>query len=168
MSNRLGQPLIGIFRGTVPVTLFRLQSAKAVSLRDFDVAAAAGKKSWDVRLHAGRVEPSDLSGSVFMGPNGMSLRPVGAVLATLVAGFRGRCNVFEVPAGTPIPAELVLLHEHSDLFALQAARSMPLAELNKRLTAFLGQPGVVVSSRDAFYKAHPDMLPEAVGFSENA
>ena len=45
---------------------------------------------------------------------------------------------------------------------------MPLAELNKRLSAFLAQAGVIVSSRDAFYKAHPEMLPEAVGFSENA
>lgn len=168
MASRVGQPLVGVFRGSVPVTLFRMQSAKTVALRDFDAAMAAGRKSYDLRTTAGRVEPSDLSGNAFLGPNGMSLRPAGVVLATLVAGFRGRCNIFEVPAGTPIPPELVLLHEHSDHFALQAARGMPLAELNKRLSAFLAQAGVIVSSRDAFYKAHPEMLPEAVGFSENA
>jgi hypothetical protein len=63
---------------------------------------------------------------------------------------------------------LVLLHEHSDHFALQPAEEMTLPDLNMKLTAFLNQSGVVMSDKTTFYNRHPDMTQEAVGFSENA
>ena len=166
--SAIGKPLLSIIRNSVPVPLFRMQSARAVSLRDYAVATAAGRRSYDLHLVNGVASPSDLSGGLFLGPNGMSMRPKGTALAMLLAGFHGRCSVWEVPAGTPIPPELILLHEHTDHYALQPAQAMPLVELNKRLTSFLAQAGVVVSSRKQLYERHPDLEPHAHGFSENA
>jgi hypothetical protein len=39
--------------------------------------------------------------------------------------------------GTIVPEGLALLHENQDLYSLQAARPMPLSEMNERITAFL-------------------------------
>jgi len=167
--NHVGRPLLGIYR-ELPLALFRLQAAKTVALRDYAVQRAAGRASFDLHLHdGGIVQPSDTAAMTFNGPNGMSLRPSGPMLASIVAQFRGRCIVFEVPARTPVPEELVLLHEHTDHYSLQAARPMPLEELNKRLTAFLGRtPGVITSTKAALLERHPELRPEAAGFSENA
>ena len=106
----------------------------------------------------------------FLGPNGMSMRPKGTALAMIIAPFRApRTLVLEVPAGTPIPPELCLLHEHSDHYSVQPAARMSPAALNAALTAFLSQPGVVrMESKAAFYARHPDMHPNVVGFSSNA
>ena len=98
----------------------------------------------------------------------MSMRPLGPMLAVLLHNFKGRCNVFEVPEGKKIPKGLILFHEHSDHFAVQPAEEMTLSELNKQLTAFLNQPGVIMSDKASFYNRHPGMTQEAVGFSENA
>ena len=112
-------------------------------------------------------DPAELN---FLGPNGMSMRPVGHMLSVIIGTFRSpQAMVVEVPAGTPLPPALVLLHEHTDHYAVQPARRMPLAELDAELSAFLAQPQVVKhSSLEDFYKAFPDMHPSVVGFSENA
>jgi hypothetical protein len=83
----------------------------------------------------------------------------------IVGTFRGRgARVYEVRQGTPIPDELVLLHEHTDNYSLQPAAPMTLDELNAGLTRFLAQPGVVMhASKDAWWAAFPDMSPAAVG-----
>jgi hypothetical protein len=92
------------------------------------------------------------------------------MLAVIVANFRGaRARIFEVPAGTPLPPQLALLHEHSDHYAVQPAAPMTAAALNAALTAWLAQPDVLcLTDKAAFYARHPGMRPEAVGFSENA
>jgi hypothetical protein len=183
MSARI-QLLKGIFRDVTPVTLFRMQSAKTVSLKEESLQRAAGRTSFDLTLSSSKLNSAKSEGAVlspvlvavprdpeekrFLGPNGMSMRPIGQMLAVLVYNLKGKCNIFEVPEGTKIPQGLILLHEHSDHFALQPAIEMPLAELNKRLTAFLTQPGVIISDKAAFYNRHPEMTQEAVGFSENA
>ena len=137
-------------------------------------ARAAGRASFDVSAHEGGavVRPRAPAGAeeCFLGPNGMSMRPKGSMLAVIVAGFKGaRSLVFEVPAGTRIPSELCVLHEHSDHFSVQPAQEMAPARLNAALTAFLAQPGVVrMESKEAFYARHPDLHPNAVGFSVNA
>ena len=98
------------------------------------------------------------------------MRPLGGMLAVIVANFRGaRTRIFEVPAGTPLPPQLVVLHELSDHYAVQPAAPMTAAALNDALTAWLAQPAVLcLPDKAAFYDRHPEMRPEAVGFSENA
>ena len=166
--------LLGRFAGATPVTLFRIQGGAIVRLRLEAAARAAGRASFDVSAHEGGavVRPRAPAGADerFLGPNGMSMRPKGSMLAVIVAGFKGaRSLVFEVPAGTPIPPELCVLHEHSDHFSVQPAREMAPARLNAALTAFLAQPGVVrMETKEAFYARHPDLHPIAVGFSSNA
>jgi hypothetical protein len=56
-----------------------------------------------------------------------------------------------------------------DYFSVQPAQEMAPARLNAALTAFLAQTGVVrMESKEAFYARHPDLHPNAVGFSVNA
>jgi hypothetical protein len=184
MSSRKIQLLKGIYREVTPVTLFRMQSSKVVSLRVESVQRAAGQSSFDLALASPKTTtpanntgadtpllvavPRDPEEKRFLGPNGMSMRPLGPVLAVLLFNFKGKCNIFEVPEGTIIPKGLVLLHEHSEHFALQPAEEMTLSDLNMKLTAFLNQPDVIMSDKTVFYNRHPEMTQEEVGFSENA
>lgn len=98
------------------------------------------------------------------------MRPHGRMLEVIVGTFHSpRTRLFEVPAGTPLPPELVLLHEHTDHYALQPAQQMSLETLNKVLTRFLAQEAVrKFKDLSEFYEAHPDMHPRVVGFSKNA
>ena len=163
--------LLGRFVGSIPVTLFRIQGGASVRLRLLSAARAAGRASFDIADDAGGcVQPRAASEACFLGPNGMSMRPLGGMLAVIVANFRGaRARIFEVPAGTPLPPQLALLHEHSDHYAVQPAAPMTAVALNAALTAWLAQPAVLcLSDKAAFYARHPEMRPEAVGFSENA
>ena len=173
------QKLLGRFAGVLPVALFRIQSGANVRLRLEAAQKAAGRSSFDISAHEGgkvvlpRAPPAPgdaTAEELFLGPNGMSMRPKGSMLAAIVAPFRAqRAFVFEVPAGTRIPPELCVLHEHSDHFSVQPAARMSPAALNAALTAFLAQPGVVrMESKEAFYARHPDMHPNVVGFSSNA
>jgi hypothetical protein len=163
--------LLGRFTGSTPITLFRMQGAVAVNLRLEAAQRAAGRKSFDITSdERGFVHPRDPAERRFLGPNGMSMRPKGNMLAALFAGFSNdRVYMYEVPKGTPLPPELVLLHEHSDHYSVQPAVAMAAADLNNLLTGFLSQPGVIRGlGKESFYRRHPDMLPEEVGFSENA
>jgi hypothetical protein len=167
----MANSLLGRFVAKTPLPLFRIQAGANVRLRLEAAAVAAGRRSFDIAADAnGRVHPRDPSETAFLGPNGMSMRPEGRMLAVVVGTFRANgARVFEVPAGTPIPPALVLLHEHSDHYAVQPAETMTAARLNKTLTEFLAQPGVRLhATLDDFYKAHPAMHPMVVGFSENA
>jgi hypothetical protein len=163
--------LLGRFTATTPTTLFRVQSGLAVKLRPEAAARAAGRHSYDITEHRdGMVWPRDAAEPKFLGPNGMSMRPLGNMLSVIVGTFEPlNAVVFEVPEGVPIPPQLVLLHEHTDHFALQPRQRMKLAELNAALSRFLAQPLVRIhSDLAAFYEAYPDMHPSVVGFSENA
>jgi hypothetical protein len=173
------QKLLGRFAGgtVLPVSLFRIQGGASVRLRLEAAQRAAGRSSFDISAHEdGKVvlprAPPGAGGAeeLFLGPNGMSMRPKGTALAMIVAPFRAaRTFIFEVPAGARIPPELCVLHEHSDHYAVQPAVRMSPAALNAALTAFLAQPGVVrMESKEAFYERHPDMHPNVVGFSNNA
>ncbi len=162
--------LLGRFATATPTTLFRLQGAVAVKLRLQDEQLALGRRLYDIVAKDGLVHPTPPSAATFGGPNGMGMKPSGALFAVHLAGFRGKVRIFEIPAGTPIPPELVLLHEYSDQHSMQPAKVMTAAELNSRLTAWLKKsPGVrVFSDRRTCYEAHPELLPENAGFSENA
>lgn len=155
MSRRI----IGRFT-TVPTKLFRVQTGVGVKLRLEAAAIAAGRQSFDVSgQRDGLIWPRDPEEPLFLGPNGMSMRPLGEKLALIMSGYsRGR--VFEVPEGTPLPSELVLLHEHSDHYALQPTACMTLEALNAALTGFLDQPTVrKFKSLKSFYEIYPDMSP---------
>ncbi len=162
--------LLGRFTATTPITLFRVQGGVAVKLRPEAAARAAGRHSYDISERDGLVWPRDAAEPNFLGPNGMSMRPMGNMLSVIVGTFKSRnALVFEVPQGAPLPPELVLLHEHTDHYALQPSKCMKLAELNAALSRFLVQPLVRRhASLEAFYEAHPNMHPSVVGFSENA
>lgn len=161
--------LIGRFASATPITLFRMQGRPAVTLRLRAAQLALGRKSFDIVEKDGFVHPMPPSSKTYNGPNGMSMRPSGQMFAALLAGFGDEVRIFEVPVGTPIPPELVLLHERGDHYSMQPAKVMPAAELNSRLTAWLASPGVrVFRDRDECYAAHPELLPENAGFSENA
>jgi len=162
-------PLLGRFVST-PLVLFRIQSCAAVRLRLEATARAAGRTSFDIVERDGSVWPRAADEVNFLGPNGMSMRPAGNILAVLASNLKAKgAHIFEVPAGTCLPPSLVLLHEHSDHYAMQPAVNMKAARLNKELTAFLAQPGVLLhKSLAAFYTAHPNMHPNVIGFSKNA
>lgn len=138
----------------LPITLFRIQPRLPVSLRDYDEQMAAGRTSWDLKTYNSMVRPMPI-GDPFHTPNGMSLRPSGETMASILRGFRGDPKVYRMQAGTTLPEGLVVLHEHSDHYSLQAAREMPLAELNASLTAYLQTlPSV---TRDAWLAAYDDV-----------
>ena len=104
---------------------------------------ALGRSEFDLSAHDGlvlqRVATPD---ELFLGPSGTSMRPKGQMLAVIVANFKGaRSVIYEVPAGSAIPAELVVLHEHSDHYSVQPAAPMTPAKFNAALTAIL-QTGV--------------------------
>jgi hypothetical protein len=56
--------------------------------------------------------------------------------------------------GTEIPPDLVLLHEHSDLFSVQCAIPMLLFTRNKRLTEFMQEHGEAMSKGE-FVERYP-------------
>lgn len=162
----LNKPLLGRYAAVTPVTLFRIQPAVRVQLRAGTLEALRStRRPFDIELDGSSVAPRDPAEARFLGPNGISMRPPGPALRLIVGTFRApSCVLYEVPRGTPIPPGLVLLHEHTDHFAMQPAARMPLSELDAALTAFLAQPGVVrFSSKAAFWAAHPAMAPGAPG-----
>ncbi|KAI8817765.1 uncharacterized protein EV422DRAFT_539870 [Fimicolochytrium jonesii] len=70
---------------------------------------------------------ADLVHSDIAGPNGASVRPNGAFLQEVVRGFRGKnTTIWRIPAGTDLPPDLVLLHEHTDHHSIQCMRPMTL------------------------------------------
>jgi hypothetical protein len=146
-----------------------MQSTVKVKLLLESAEKAAGRTAFDIAERNGLVLPRDPSEEQFRGPNGMPLRPKSSVLAVLIANFRAaRPTIFEVPQGTRIPAGLVLL-QVSDQYFVEPAAKMTPDELNKALTGFLSQDGVVrMNSKKEFYERHPDMHPTEVGFSKNA
>ena len=166
----VGGKLIGRFVGATPVALVRIAGGTNVRLRAEATQKAAGRTSFDISAPDGIVAPRDPAEERFLGPNGMPMRSKGPTLAIIVGTFKAPKTVLhEVPQGTPIPPELVVLHEHSDHYSVQPAERMTLTKLNAALTAFLAQPGVArFDSKEAWYQRHPDMRPEVVGFSNNA
>lgn len=158
----MSQRIIGRFT-TVPTKLFRVQTGVGVKLRLEAAAIAAGHHNFDVTgQRDGLIWPRDPEEPLFLGPNGMRMRPLGSTLA-LILGVLDRGRVFEVPEGTSLPSELVLLHEHKDRYALQPTERMTLEALNAALTRFLDQPMVrKFKNLKSFYETYPGMNPRVV------
>ena len=126
--------LLGRYK-TFPVTLYRLQQKKEVLLRDFMTQTNLGRNSYDFRLgEDGLIHPNESEFFIF--PNGMSLRPLGLTLKNVAMTYKFK-YAYEIPMNTPIPENLILLHEHTDHYSLQSSIKCTPEELNDRLTKFL-------------------------------
>lgn len=119
----------------VPCTLYRVQPKLPVRLRNYDEQMALGRTSFDLKVIDGLVRPA--VGPEFTGPNGMSLRPAGDFMRNLVAEYKNAVTIYSFLPGTPLPDNLLLLHEHTDHYSLQVREPMTFDEYNHALTEFL-------------------------------
>lgn len=120
-----------------PKTLYRVQSKLPVALREYKEQLKRGRTSFDIKLSSrGYCVP--MFGNVYHTPNGMTLLALGDDLRSVIESFRAIPSIYKVPKHTPVPNELILLHEHGDQYSLQVkGKRMRLKELNARLTNFL-------------------------------
>lgn len=120
----------------LPLTLYRIQPRLPVSLRDYDTQLAKGRSSFDLKLHAGLVQPVPVD-TPFEGPNGMSLRPAEENMLGILKKFKGTPMVYRMHEGLLLPESLVVYHEHTDHYSMQTQTPMSLGEFNTALTDFL-------------------------------
>ena len=85
-----------------------------------------------------------MAGEYFIQPNGISIRPLGKNLKIFLNRFRGGF-IYMIKKGTPIPEQLVLLHEFRDHHSLQTSVVCTEKEINERLTKFLKENAVLIS-----------------------
>ncbi len=134
----------------VPETLFHIATSKKIALRDYNVQMALGRTSFDfVSEPSGLILPSK---DFFEKPNGMSLRPEGVNMWDILGRFNNKVEIQIIPAGTPIPSELVLCHEHGDHYSLQTSEPVTPKVLNERLTAFLASMERI--SKEEYFKRY--------------
>jgi hypothetical protein len=121
----------------LPITLYRLQGSLPVKLRDYAVQMAAGRQSYDLKLHEndGLVHPA--YGDTWIGPNGMSLRPATENMLHIAKNYRGNVTVYRMQEGMDMPDGLIVLHERDDHYSLQTDAPILLDELNEKMTDFL-------------------------------
>ncbi|RNA03808.1 hypothetical protein BpHYR1_021722 [Brachionus plicatilis] len=142
------QKLLGRYTKAFPITLFRFQSRSEVKLREFIRQQQKNLPSFDFRLMSdGLIHP--MTTDQFIQPNGMSLRPAGNTLETLLKSFRGK-YIYMVKEGTAIPDNLVLLHEHTDHYSLQTSIQCSEKDLNENLTRFLKENASLLSKEQCY------------------
>ncbi|KAF1965911.1 hypothetical protein BU23DRAFT_603841 [Bimuria novae-zelandiae CBS 107.79] len=125
-----------------PVELFRVNNGRAIRLREW----APQKTSYDIITEDGRAKAKALNPATYAAPNGASMRPNSEYKRDLIQRFRGQeVVVYSISAGTQLPDDLVLVHEYDDHYSLQAARDMPLQDLNNKITSFLERHGRVMA-----------------------
>lgn len=118
-----------------PITLYRLQQSKEAKLRDMHSQFNKGKRSFDFVLNKdGLVHPNKTND--FIGPNGMSLRPIGKPLIEIEKSYK-YTHIYQIMEGAEIPEELILVHEYKDHYSLQTSVVCTPLELNNRLSNFL-------------------------------
>jgi hypothetical protein len=121
---------------SLPVTLYRLQGKVPVRLRVYAEQMEKGRTSYDLKTgEDGLVHPA--KGDVWIGPNGMSLRPASENVLRIAKTFRGTTTVYRMHEGLVVPDGLIVLHERSDHYSLQTDEPVTPDTFNKRLTAFL-------------------------------
>ena len=137
----------------LPVTLYRLQGRLPVKLRDHATQMAAGRQSYDLKIHEdGKVHPAH--GDTFIGPNGMSLRPATENMYHIAKNYRGNVTVYRMQEGMDMPDGLIVLHERDDHYSLQTDEPVELETLNERLTSFLET--LPTQTRDQFVEQLED------------
>ncbi len=143
---KMSKQLIGKYK-VFPITLYRLQQKKVVKLREMSSQLELGKSHFDFTLKDGMVHPNNTD--KFIGPNGMSLLPLGQSLSK-VAKTYNFSYIYEISAGAEIPDDLILLHEHTDHYSLQTSIICSPNDFDKRLTLFLQKQKSL--SKDDFLK----------------
>ena len=133
-----------------PVLLFRNQATRKVALRQKARQESLNRSSFDFKLHEdGKIHPT--IGVKFTLPNGASCRPAGQTLTKIISRFNGNC-IFVIPKGTPLPEELILIHEHTDHYSIQTAVNCSENELNERLSKFFEKMEMI--SKEYFQKKY--------------
>ncbi|KAL9099500.1 MAG: hypothetical protein Q9163_005005 [Psora crenata] len=121
----------------VPKELFRVNNGTSVTLRDRNIKKVG---SYDLLTEGGKVKPKALDPKSYAAPNGASLRPNTSNQNRLVQSFKGSNTIiYAIPSGIKLPDDLVLVHEYSDHYSLQAAQDMTLEEINTKITNFLNE-----------------------------
>ncbi|MCJ1226393.1 hypothetical protein MMC12_003044 [Toensbergia leucococca] len=150
---------------SLPKELFRVNSGRNIRLREWSVRRS---NSFDLFTEAGMVKPKALDPSTYEAPNGASMRPISIFQRNLVRNFKGKdVVVYSLPADTPLPDDLVFVHEHSDHYSLQAASEMSLEDLNNKLTQFL-ESNAVIYSKDQWLTAYAEMPGSSTKASTSA
>jgi hypothetical protein len=145
--------IIARYTDKIPITLFRIYAGgKKVKLRDYDIQVAKGSASYDLRLKDGLVHPAPLD-DIFIGPNGATLRPAGINMWDILSSRKGVTNILEIPAGTPIPKDLVLLHEHGDHYSLQCVKPIRLKHLEDLMNGYFYD--LPILSKKEFFVKYP-------------
>ena len=153
LSTKPRPPLLGTYN-FIYRDLFRVNATEKVILRDFESQKKLGRSSYDLVLKDGLVHPAPPTGN-FEGPNGASVRPNSPFMQEVVRGFKGKSVViYLLKEGTPLPPELVLLHEHTDHHSIQCTQPMKLSELNERITNFCKANGVKMNKAE-FVERYP-------------
>lgn len=119
----------------LPITLYRIQGRLPVSLRDYDTQVSMGRESYDLKLTDGKVHPA--VGDIWIGPNGMSLRPGNETMLNIIKNWKGDATVYRFGEGLVLPTELIVIHERDDHYSLQTTEPITLDIFNQRLTQFL-------------------------------
>lgn len=120
-----------------PITLYRIQPSLPVALRSYADQMAKGRASFDLKLHDGLYKPIGPPKDKFHTPNGMSLRPAGANMLSILENFRGSPMIYAFVCGMEVPKDMALYHEHTDHYSLQTDVDIPLEEYNEKLTSLL-------------------------------
>jgi hypothetical protein len=120
----------------LPLTLYRIQPRMPVNLRNYDLQIAAGRSSFDLKVHKNKVLPIDPQ-TAFKTPNGMSLRPASDTMLKILESFRGEPTIYTMLTGLELPKGFCIYHEHTDHYSLQTTDPITLSELNQKMTEFL-------------------------------
>lgn len=150
-KREFGKTMQGYTR--LPVTLYRIQNGFAVKLRDYESQLLRNRTSFDLKLHNGLVLPVK-PGSPFTTPNGMSWRPAGPKMLSILSGFVGNPTIFRMHEGLLLPDGLIAYNEHTDHWSLQTTKPITLEELNKKLTDLLSS--LPHQSREQFLAQYED------------
>ncbi|KAJ5724005.1 hypothetical protein N7488_002040 [Penicillium malachiteum] len=83
------------------------------------------QRKFDILTSAGKVQPKALDPDSYEWPNGASIRPNGAGQQRIVHSYTGpNISIYSIPAGVPLPSDLIIVHEFGDHYSLQPRREM--------------------------------------------
>lgn len=158
------KPVIKKYLDKFPLTLFRINSTKLpkFKLRELKEQEAKGSFSFDYVAFDGKIRP--LEGNLFSALNGMSLRPNTQNEFTIISDRPGKTFIVEIPAGTAVPDETVLVHEFEDHFSLQPSVAMDPKKYNAKISYFLQNPAFKVYTKSEWLVAHPILLCRLLDF----
>ncbi|RDW70459.1 uncharacterized protein DSM5745_07970 [Aspergillus mulundensis] len=109
---------------TFPKEMFRVNNGTSIRLRGYP-GPLRPARSFDLLTIAGKVLPKALDPKTYAAPNGASMRPNTPRQQELVQNFSGTSIcIYVVPAGTQLPSNLILVHEHADHYAIQPNQEM--------------------------------------------